>query len=383
MATMATAIFSDTSILSGATIALPSFPPAAFIPEQLALKQTTIIIVNHNTLKELIPCLNALYKTLGPDDEVIVIDNASSDKSVATIRILFPDLLLIASPSNNGFGSGNNLGSYYANGEYLVFLNPDTIVRENWLEALIAPLQNNPHVGLTTSKILMQYDAEHINTCGNSIHITGLTLCRGANAPASTFDQVEEIDAVSGAAFAIRRELFDQLGGFDEDCFLYMEDTDLSWRAILAGWQILYTPQSIIEHDYTLQIGSKKIFYQERNRYLILLKSFKWLTLLTLLPILVIAECITWVFVLYKDRRNVMNKIYAYEWTITHWRSIMRKRKVVQSQRRISDNALLRHMGFSLGFDQFCKGTLSKTAQFIFDPLFYVLRAATLAIVMW
>ena len=91
-----------------------------------------------------------------------------------------------------------------------------------------------------------------------------------------------------------------------------MEDTDLSWRARLAGYRCLYVPTSIVYHEYTLRFGPRKIFYQERNRYLMLLKGAHWATLLVLLPALLLAEVVTWGFVLAQDRRRLANKARAY-----------------------------------------------------------------------
>ena len=289
--------------------------------------RASIIIVNYNAKEKLVPCLESVLRTSGLDCEVIVVDNNSCDGNAEAIEADFPAVRLIRSQKNLGFGGGNNLASREALGEYLVFLNPDTLVQPGWLEALLAPFGSDARIGLVTSKILLADEPGTINTCGNAVHFTGLTLCRGLGKPRDAFGERHEVDAVSGAAFAIRRELFETLKGFDEDTFLYMEDTDLSWRARLSGWSCLCAPDSVVLHHYTLRITPLKVFYQERNRYMMLLKTLRWPTLFVLLPGQLLAELITWGFVLYSDRANVMNKLRAYAWIINNWDAILRKRQ--------------------------------------------------------
>lgn len=368
----------------GEATALPSAGSAPAQPDAKWLPlRASIIIVNYNGQDEVSPCLVSVMRSMPTESEAIVVDNASTDASAETIEHDFPHVRLIRSKTNLGFGGGNNVGAQAARGRFLVFLNPDTQVAEGGLAALLAPLEAEPHLGLVTAKILLAAQPDHINACGNTIHLTGLTLCRGMGLPKSAFDQAEEVDAISGAAFAIRRETFEALGGFDEDFFLYMEDTDLSWRARLAGWRCGYVPESIVLHHYTLRISPKKVFYQERNRYRMLLKSLRWPTLAVLLPALLLAEGVTWGFALWSDRANWGNKLHAYQAIVANWNSIMQKRKTTQALRRISDRELLRHTGFKLDFDQAARGSVVALARWVFDPLFFLLRSITLALVWW
>lgn len=344
--------------------------------------QASLIIVAYNAQAYLERCLSAVFEMSGISCEVILVDNASSDGSAELVAQKFPQVRLIQNENNLGFGGGNNLGAQSATGNYLVFLNPDTIVKPGWLVFLIEALEDDSRAGLATSKILLLNDPERINTCGNSIHLTGLTLCRGLRRPKNTFNQRESVAAVSGAAFAIRRELFERLGGFDEDFFLYMEDTDLSWRARLAGWDCLYVPESIVLHDYRLRITPLKVFYQERNRYLMLLKSFKWGTLIFLLPTLLLAEVITWGFVIWGDRARLGNKIRAYGWIARHWSSVWQKRRATQRLRRIDDRELVQAMVSRLDFEQ-VEHPMVRLAHLIFDLPFGVLKRITLALIWW
>lgn len=345
--------------------------------------RASIIIVSYNKREDIVRCLQSVLKTPAPTFEIIVVDNASIDGSADAVAEAFPQVITIRSDANLGFGGGCNLGARRASGDCLVFLNPDTIVDREWLSALIDTLDSQSKAGLVTSKILMLTAPEHINACGNTVHITGLTLCRGLGASSNSFSDVEEVDAVSGAAFAVRRDVFDALGGFDETMFLYMEDTDLSLRARLAGWKCLCVPQSLVFHDYSLKLFPLKVFYQERNRYLMLLKSLKWATLIALAPALLMAEAITWGFVLLHDRRNAGNKLEAYRWITRNWSLIMEKREAIQASRKMRDRDLLLHTSFRLDLVTTSPGRTARIAQSMFDPLFFLLRALAIGVVRW
>jgi GT2 family glycosyltransferase len=293
----------------------------------------------------------------------------------------FPNVPLLTSSVNGGFGWGNNRAADIAGGKYLVFINPDTVVEHGWFEQLIAVLEGDPQVGMVTPKILLLRNPDQINSCGNDIHISGLTLCRGLKHQCQAFSQMEDVIAVSGAAFAMRKDLFQAVGGFDEQFFMYMEDADLSWRVRLAGFRIVHVPDSIIWHDYHLNFGPLKTYLQERNRYLMLLKNLHWRTLIALLPILILAEVITWVFVLTCDRQHVMNKLKAYVWILTHWREICAIHHQNQAIRCCQDRELIATLSTDLAIEQLCSERLAFYFHIFFNPLFRVLKRLVLALI--
>jgi len=359
----------------------PQANPRAETTEAGKPPLASVITVNTNEKHRLLVYLPSLLACQG-NFEIIISDNGSRDGSVEFINADYPAIRVICNHANVGFTVANNRGARAARGEILVFVNPDTKVEPDWLRHLLEPFADSS-VGLVTSKILLMGKPDQINTCGNIVHLTGLTLCRGLGAPRDAFSRSEEVGAISGAAFAIRSELFKTLDGFDEDFFIYMEETDLSWRAQLAGWRCVYAPESIIYHDYVLRFGPQKVLYQERNRYLMLLKNLRWPTLLVLLPALALAEVVTWGFVLWGDRANWKNKFRAYYWIITHWSPVMQKRRATQALRKVGDRDLLRHTDFRLDFGQVGQGRLPRLAQMVFDPLFFLLRGLALLVVGW
>jgi GT2 family glycosyltransferase len=358
------------------------------VEDALVIKRETslrvsVILVGYNSWSYLQTCLASLKASLTDNDEAIVVDNGSGDDTVALIRQNFSWVRVISASENTGFGGGNNRGAQTARGNYLAFLNPDTTVEPGWLEALVETLETDLTIGLATSKILLLRDPQHINTCGNRLHISGLTLCRGLGQPRSAFNRPEEVAAVSGAAFLIRRDLYETLHGFDESFFMYLEDTDLSWRARLLGYHSVYAPDSVVYHDYTLHFSTDKTFYQERNRYLLLFKSLRWRTLIMLLPTLLLAEIVTWGFVLLQDRKHLGNKVRAYVWIGRHWNVIRAQRRLLQSARQVPDRVLVRALNYQLDFEQTTSRGMAHLAHWTFDPIFGLCQSLLKFAVVW
>jgi len=268
----------------------------------------SIIIVTYNHREYLDACLKSVLKQDYPH-EILLVDNCSQDGTVTFVQEHFPEVTVVESPDNRGYGAGNNLGVEHARGEYVAILNPDTIVEEDWLSSLLSPLKRQPKV-ITTSKILL-YDGLAINTCGNINTITGLTFTRGLGADPSSFPDIEEVSGVSGACFAMRKADYLDLGGFDENFFLYNEDSELSWRAHLREYQVLYVPTSVVRHDYQLSVSPEKIYFLEKGRYMILKKYFSRRDLLLFSPSLLIAEFLTLGYALRFGRKGLALKFKA------------------------------------------------------------------------
>jgi len=334
-----------------------------------ASPQISVIVVSYNGRAYLEQCLGSLLAEGVTDREVILVDSASTDGSASYVERAFSCVRVVRT-TNGGYGHGCNVGARVARGAYLAFLNQDTVVRPGWAEALVAALQHDPGAGLSTPRILLLRDPDRTNACGNDVHCTGLTLCRGLGAPADALGEDAEVGAISGAAFAMPRHLFEWLGGFDEHFRMYMEDTDLSLRARLAGYRCLYVSDAVVYHDYRLRFGPLKSYYQERNRYLMLLKLLRWRTLVALLPALLLGEAVTWGYVLLREPHRLANKLRAYAWVAGHWREVVAQRRRVQGMRRVADRTLLAACTCRLAFEQAGEGSTVRAAHALFDPLF-------------
>jgi GT2 family glycosyltransferase len=230
----------------------------------------SLIIVVYNGRPYLDGCLDSLRRTLPAATEVIVVDNGSTDGSAALVRARMPEARLLVNETNRGFAAACRQGADQARGEFLVFLNQDVRAEPGWLEALLEPFRD-PTVGLTTPTILWMDDPERIQSCGQDVHYTGLVFARnfGASRAAVTGAPFADVAAVSGAAFAIRRKVWEELGGFTDMFYMYYEETDLSWRAGRAGYRCLHVPASVVYHAGRLDRPSPLALYCSfRNRIL-------------------------------------------------------------------------------------------------------------------
>ncbi len=288
--------------------------------------QASIIIVSYNNQEDIIPCLDALYQNTHIPFETIVFDNASSDQTPTLIAENFPQVCLLTSEQNIGFAAGNNEAAKHATSDVFVFLNPDTIVQENWLVPLVATLDGD-QIGAATSQILFAEPPNKINACGNNVYLSGMTYCQFLGEAAVEDTEPFPVGAVSGAAFAMKRPLFDQLNGFEESFFIYYEDTDLSLRLNYLGLRCVVVPTSIVWHNYHANFHADKVYYLERNRYLSLFSLLHWWLLVLMFPAILWSEIVTWGYCLLQRQGALQAKLRS-------WRDVWRQTKWIRSRRK-------------------------------------------------
>ena len=221
----------------------------------------TIIIVNYNSGRALRKCLESVFcNCRGFSLNVIVVNNHSLDGSKEGIRVEFPDVINIRNDKNLGFAKGCNQGLELSSGDYVLFLNPDTIVKNDALYQCLEFMDSNINVGLLGSKLL-NMDGTVQSSCADFPFLHKLLfdhiLRNGIFSDAMrqrsllkywAHDRVQEVDWVLGAFMLVRLEVIRQLGGFDEDFFLYGEDMDLCYRVKQAGWKVVFFPQAEVFH---------------------------------------------------------------------------------------------------------------------------------------
>lgn len=266
---------------------------------------TSVILVTYNHEDYIEKCLNSFYgnKSL----EIIVVDNQSTDNTPKLVEKHFPDVKLINNPDNSGYGAANNIGVEMSTRKYLIILNPDTKLEENCIDNLLKPIIEDPDI-ITIPKVLV-YNGETINTCGNKQHFTGMAFTRGANEKPGERSDSRYVNGISGACFAISKETYHELGGFDENIFLYMEDSELSWRINAHGLKIFYVPEAIVYHDYDFKMSTKKIYYVEKGRYIILRKYLTWNEYILLAPSLLMTEILTWGYATLNGPQGISAKL--------------------------------------------------------------------------
>lgn len=349
----------------------------------------SIIIVGYNSAADLGPCLESVFaqRLALPERatnafEVILVDNASADETESVVAKFCNQhgerMRYLPLDKNVGFAAGNNVGAAQAMGEVVVLLNPDTIVNAGWLDALVQPFWHDEQVGMTTSRIVRADQPHLLNACGNDITWTGITVCRGIDEPMEAWTQMDQVAAVSGASFAIPTDLFDQLGGFDERFFMYYEDTDLSNRVRMLGYKILYTPDSIVRHKYVFKFSAQKAYYQERNRWISLLKILRFRTLMVLLPGLLIGELMAWTYAAMSGFEHVWAKAQGWQWIWQHRAELLREREAAHTLRKqvatetdadASDRALIQHWSPNLRFTGTMPDLPAKLLEGCMQPL--------------
>ncbi|MEP7366641.1 MAG: glycosyltransferase family 2 protein [Acidobacteriota bacterium] len=237
--------------------------------------RATIIIPTLAAGEELRTCLDSLLRQSFHAFNVIIVDNSGRG---AARRAVTPDarVTFIEPPCNIGFGAAINLGAKQSAAPYIGTLNDDAVADQHWIARLAEALDGAPAAGMAASRVLLAGTAT-LDSAGMLLCADGSSKQRGHRAPESSFVQQEEVLCPSGSAALYRRDLFDSLGGFDEDFFLYCEDSDLGLRARWAGWSCLYVPGARVDHQYSHSAGRAsrlKAYLVERNRLRLVVKTF-------------------------------------------------------------------------------------------------------------
>ena len=268
-----------------------------------------------------------------PDAEVIVVDNAGNDRPVAErfgVRLVEPG-------RNLGFAGGCNRGAAETTGDVLVFLNPDTVVHPRALSRLAETLQDHA-IGIAMARLRLLDRPELLNSGGTVLHVSGLAWAGRYGEPADEVSELEDVAAPSGAAMAIRADLFRELGGFTDELFMYLEDTELGWRAHLHGLRVVVDPGADVYHEYEFGRHPAKIALLERNREIFVLTAYSLRLLLLLMPALAVTELA--MLAVAAKQRWLGGKLGGWWWCVSHARWLARHRQSAQRLRRVRDREL-------------------------------------------
>jgi len=291
--------------------------------------------------------LAALVPQLRDGDELIVVDNGSSDGTVAAVREAAPDATLIEAGENLGFAAASNRGAALSSGQLLLFLNPDAVVAPGFRDAIELPLAEQrgwaAWQGLVTAE-----DGRVINSRGGAVHFTGIAWAGGAGEPVDAGESARiEPGFVSGACLVITAAEFEDARGFAEPFFLYHEDVDLSLRLRLAGGRLGIETQARTDHDYEFAKGPEKWRRLERNRWATLIRTYPAALLALLTPALLATEL------------ALVPISIAGGWgpqTLASWIDVLRwlprlrrERREIQATRRIDAKSFARGLTPDLG----------------------------------
>ena len=311
----------------------------------------SIVVVNFNGGDRLRACLRAMRAT-APLAELVVVDNASTDGS-ADLGDLAGEARLIRNGDNIGYAAALNQAARQTGGALLVFSNMDTVPEPGWLEPLVAHLLKEPRAGAVNPLLLLS-DGQAVNAAGQNVHVTGLGFNRGLGVPAYAFGEAPfEVGGIQGAVFAMRRAVYEEIGGFDATGFLYHEDVNLSWLLRLAGYRLFCVPASRVRHDYFLSMYAEKFHLLERNRVAMLLAYVRPATLIFLSPFYLLTEAFAWGYAAMRRHGFLRAKWNSYRWVAAHHQAIAERRRLARRIRRIGDLALLRVFRWAYDWGQF------------------------------
>jgi GT2 family glycosyltransferase len=231
-------------------------------PKKNEKKMVSVIIVNYNGIKFIEDCVKSVLSSGYPNEllEIIVVDNCSTDGSPELIEKL--PVKLIRAKENKGWGAGNNLGAKDAKGDILLFLNPDTEVKSDFIQPLVHALSIDNNLGAVSPKIVYFNDQNKINSLGLFLSYFSISGAIGKGENIDKYNKEMEVFAPSGACFAIKKEFFQQTGGFDEDLFMYCDDLDFGWALRNLGYSIKFIPNSSVYHkEYGSTLPRPKYYY--------------------------------------------------------------------------------------------------------------------------
>jgi N-acetylglucosaminyl-diphospho-decaprenol L-rhamnosyltransferase len=291
-----------------------------------------VVVVTHQSADHLTDLLRALMPQLGEEDELAIVDNASTDGTSQLAGSLHERVTVIETNANLGFAGGCHVGVDSTRSPLLLFLNPDSQPQPGCLDRLRAAAAEHPEWGAWQAAVLL--DDERINTDGGVVHYLGIGWAGDCERPISLLPKEDcEIPFPSGAAMVVRRTAWAELGGLDRDYFMYGEDLDLGLRLWLAGRHVGLVPAAHVLHSYEFDKGSSKWFWLERNRWRTVLSVYPLVLLALLAPALLAAEL--GLLVVASRQGWLRPKLRAQRDALADLSRTLARRRKVQATRRI------------------------------------------------
>jgi GT2 family glycosyltransferase len=310
--------------------------------------RVSVIIVNWNGERFLERCLTALQAQTVRPHEIILVDNASSDGSLAIAR-RFPEVRIMALDSNTGFARGNNLAiaSADARSAWIALLNPDAFAAPDWLETLLQAARTRSDYAVFASRLVDAADPQRLDGDGDAYHLSGLVWRIGHGHPVSRQpDQPHEVFSACAAAALYRRDALNAVGGFDEDYFCYVEDVDLGFRLRLAGHRCLLVPQSVAHHVGSGTTGGQHsdfaLYHGHRNLVWTFVKNMPPALFWLLLPLHLALNLFSIAWFAWRGHGKVM--LRAKRDALCSLPVMWQKRRQIQRTRTATVNEIRQHL---------------------------------------
>ena len=302
-------------------------------------KHISVIIPTWNSAATLPRCLEALLAQSCQDFEVIVMDNGSQDGCASDLGSRYPGLVLTLHrlDTNQGYAVANNLAARLAKGEWLALLNADAFPEPDWLASLVEAAQRHPEIDSFASRLIQAGKPELLDGEGDVYHVSGLAWRRNHGKPVSIPSSEEEVFSACGAAALLRKDVFLQAGGFDEQYFAYNEDVDLGFRLQLAGHRCLFVPRAEVLHVGSASTGrgsDTAVYYGHRNLVWTYFKDMPTSLMLLYLPAHILMTLSYAFYFLFSGKIGVFWQ--AKRDAMRHLPKIFRLRNIVQLPRTTS-----------------------------------------------
>ena len=313
-----------------------------------------VMVLNYNGQKFLKGCFDSLLACNYPNLELMMVDNKSTENDVEFVAKNYPQVKIVQTGKNAGYSRAYNIAFKNSDAKYFIMLNNDVKVDPHWVEPLVEAAEKDDSIAALQPKILSMIDDgffEYAGASGGFIDKYGYTFLRGrvfftVEEDKGQYDDVCELFWTSGAAMFVRASALQKSGDLDEDFVHHMEEVDLCWRINLAGFKLKVIPQSFIYHyeGATIKPQSfKKLYWNYRNNIFMMMKNYSAASLLKYLTVRYVLDAVNIFSLLFQLKISQMYAIIkAHFWILSHFGLILRKRKNVQKQRRISDKQLLK-----------------------------------------
>jgi len=280
--------------------------------------------------------VHALLDSHGVDVDVVLVDNGCTDGAVDRLAPT-PGVAVVRPGKNLGFAGGCNAGAAVASGEFLALINGDLVVEPDALAELVS-FAAKPEIAIAQPSIRLSEDPDRLNSDGNEVHFLGFSWCGSFGQPASIRSAPRAITSVMGAAMVLRRELWDELGGFEPRYFAYHEDVELCRRCWHRGLELVNVPGAVAVHRYEFGREPSKVYLSERNRLLFVLTTYELRTLLLLaLPFIAVELA---ALAGSAATGTVRQKLRGWLWLLRNRQWIAQRRTQIRAERLVTDAEL-------------------------------------------
>ena len=303
--------------------------------------------------KYLADCINSIRKQDYKDEiKVFITDNKTSKESYVLLKKIAPEAKIHRNKHNDGFAKGCNdsIKKALKQGfDYLSIVNIHTTLKPDYISELVKVAENSDNIGAVQGLMLLDPEKNKINSLGNDTHFLGFGYCRGYKDQITNYLsaqagklQITNIFYPSGSSFLIKRKVLEKVGLFDEEFWMYNEDQDLGWRVWLAGFKCVLASQAVLYNKYEFARSIQKYYWMDRNRIIVMIKNYHWLTLLLITPACLVMEIGLILFSLKTGWFREKVKVWRYFLTPFKWRYLYQARKKTQRLRKVKDKDIVK-----------------------------------------